>query len=397
MELAKFLENKAKEVENLKGKLSEFVRNLESMKGKSPPRWSGDVKDLNKFVQELDEWIKSPKVKRAKDLIEELKKYANDHRSFKGLGEDYFIKILDDLERAVRVLSKIENKQLKENASMKILDKLQEEEEFSTVLQNIENYWKSFNEFEKEKMRNEFLKVVKEELIVSLAKSNTFSLEEIRNAKKTLKKASDAVELLVKCGISAQSYIKAYETSKSVDKIWEETASVRRLLEDTNIQFSDEVEDPFREIKEILDLRDEVIKKDNLFEIKNSLEDVKKRINDWREKIKKTFTEEYYKTKSLVEFAELENKLEEILNKFEEKLMESSNVSEIYAPYRELLKIKSDAINKLEDQFSEAERKIIENIHKADELVDQMGDEFWNALKNLRRKGLIKITIARGT
>jgi len=77
MELAKLLENKVKEVENLKGRLSEFVRNLESMKGKSPPRWSGDVKDLNKFVQELGEWFKSPKVKRTKDLIEELKKNPN--------------------------------------------------------------------------------------------------------------------------------------------------------------------------------------------------------------------------------------------------------------------------------------------------------------------------------
>lgn len=396
MEFVKLLENKKVEIEDLRTQLSKFEMELGSVKEKSPPRWSGDVKELNKFVRDLGEWIKSPKVKRSKDLIEKLKKYANDNRSLKGLGEDYLISILAILENAVTVLSEIENESLKVNASMRILDKLQGEEDFNNLIQDIRNYWQSFKEFEEKGTQNEFLETVKENMLTSLVEPVSFSPERITEAENIVEKASNAVELLVNYDVSIQAYIKTYEVSKSIDKVWEEADTVRKLLEDTDFQITEEVENPFREMKEILNMRDEYIRKENLSEISNGLEKIKEKIGEWRGKVKEKFDNEYRKTKDLIEFAEFEDEIEELSDEFKEKIKKSSNVNDIYTPYKKFQEIKRDAINKLEGQFSEDERKIIENLNVADELVDNMGKDFWKALKSLRDKRLIKIVIRRG-
>jgi len=398
MDFTKLLDDKKAELESLRVKLSKFEYELKKgIKERFPPRWSGDVKELNKFVMDLEEWIKSPKVKRTKELIEILKKYANDKRSFKGLGEDYLTSILDPLENGVTFLSEVGDKSLKANASVKILDKLQGEEEFNELIQDIRNYWQSFKEFEKKETQNGFLKAVKEDMLISLTKPEDFFLEWITNAEDTMKKASNAFELLNDSGVSIQAYIKTYETSKSVDKIWGEADSIRRLLGNTNFQIAGKIEKPFGEISSILSRRNQCIKGKNLTEIDDCLKEIEGIIEDWKRKIGKKFDDEYHKTKALAEFAKLEEGVEEVLEEFRKKIEEECfNVNDIYNLYKRLQEIKSNATKKLERQFSENERKIIENFGNADELVTTMGEDFWVSLKTLREKQLIKIVIERG-
>ncbi|MCD6318076.1 hypothetical protein J7M02_03295 [Candidatus Aerophobetes bacterium] len=393
MEFAKFLKDKRTEIENLGAKLTELKGRL--IEEKSPPRWSGDVRELSKFVTELEEWIKSPQVKRSRELIEKLKEYANDNRSFKGLGEGYLITILESLEKVNAVILKIEDNSLKANASMAVLDKLQREENFEDLIKNIINYWESFKKFEKKAVQNEFLKIVKKDMVTSLVEHTEFSIEQVTEAESTLEKASNAFELLTNFGISPQAYIKTYKSSKSVNEVWAKADDIRRLLGDTNFQITKEVEEPFGEMKNILELRETYIKKENLTEISSGLEKIKEKIKEWRERVERKFNDEYCKTKILAEFAKLGDEIGNLSEEFKKKVRTSFDVNEIYTPYKKLREVKYEATKKLERQFSEDERKIIENLETADELVESMGKNFWVALKSLREKQLIKIAIRR--
>lgn len=394
MELNKFLEDKRAEIENLGAKLTKLRGEL--IEEKFPPRWSGDVRELSKFVTDLEEWVKGPEVKRSKELIEKLKKHANDSRSFKGLGEDYLITILESLESASSVISKIDNKSLKANASTKVLDKLQAEQDFTDLIGNIGNYWKSFKEFEKKVVRNEFLRVVKANMLASLVKHAEFSIEQITEAESTLEKASNAFELLLNSSVSIQAYVKTYETSKSVDEIWGEADNIRRLLGNTDFQIAGKFEDPFGEMSDILNRRTQCIKGKTLNEISYCLKEIEKKTEDWKRNVGEKFDDEYHKTKALTEFAKLEEGVEGLFEKFRKKIQKSFNVNDIYSSYEKLQKIKSEATKKLEGQFSENERRIIENLENADGLVKSMGEDFWVAIKTLREKQLIRIAIERG-
>lgn len=395
MELAEIIKNKKEEVQNLADRLQGLKDSLETTKGEFPPLWSGSVKELSKFTSDLEEWVKSPKVKRARDLIEELKKQTQDNRSFKGLSDDYLVNSLSDLENSVALLIKIDNDLLKAKAAKKILDKLQDEADIGSLIAPIENYWESFRGFIDIEAQDEFLKAVKEDLLVSLTQVDDFSIDRIVEAAGMLQKASMAAQLLTGAGIGIEAYIEAYKNSKSVDKVWECADEIRKLLRDTDFQITKKISEPFGEITAILDRRRECIEKEGLSKICEGLREVKKNVEGWKERVKAEFEEEYKKTRALAGVAKLENKLVGLFEGFMEKAEQSFSVDGIYQVYQELQEIKRKAIGTLEGKVSESERKIIENMDKADELAGEMGGDFWEAIKSLRSRQLIKIMIKR--
>lgn len=395
MELDEIIKNKNEEAQNLADRLQGLKDDLETTKGGFPPLWSGSIRELSKFTSDLEEWVKSPKVKEARDLIEELKKQAKDNRSFKGLSDDYLVNSLSNLENSVALLMKIDNDLLKAQVAKKILDKLQDEADTGSLVLSIENYWNSFREFIDIEAEDEFLKAVKEDLLVSLAKTDDFSVDRVVEAKAMLQKASMAVQLLAVSGISIQAYIEVYKNSKSVDKVWECADEIRKLLSDTDFQITEDISQPFGEIAAILDRRRESIEKESLNKICEGLKEVKIEVEGWKKRVKTKFEAEYRKTQALAGVAKLENKLEGLFERFMENAEQSFSVDGIYQVYQELQEIKHKAMAALEGKVSGNERKIIENMDEVDELVEEMGSDFWRALKSLRRQRLIKIMIKR--
>jgi len=394
MELPKLIEEKRKEIQDLNGKLERLIGDLEKVKEKFPPIWSGNLKELSKFVGELEKWIRNPQLKRARDLIENLKQPAKDSRSFTGLSEEYLILSLDSLENAVTSLAEVKNDSLKANASKKILDTIHEEKDFKDLLQTIHEYWLSFRRFEETKAENEFMRAAKEDLTVSLIAPREFSIEPISNATGTLEKASRALELLDGSGVTVQAYTKTYRDLRSVDKVWEYADNIRNLLGRT-FQQTKEVSEPFKEVSELLSQRTQCLSANSLSEIYERLKENDNKITQWIEQAKKTFREEYSKIKTLVEFAELE-KVDELYARFIQNL-EALNLDDSYEDYKKLQEVEERAIKLLEDKISKNERIIIENMGKANDLAEEMGDTFWQAVKSLRDKQLIRIRVERST
>jgi len=393
MKLSELIEEKMKEIRNLKIKLEKLESEIEKVKGPYPPIWSGNIKELGKFIEDLEKWVKNPQIKRARDLIEELKKQGKDTRSFSSLSEDYLIKNLDALEKVCMLVSKIENDSLKINIAKRVLNEIQEEKYLENLLRTLSEYCDSFKKFEEMEAENEFLKVVKEDQMAFLVNVEDLSLTKIDNAKRTLRKAYGAVELLAGSSISIQAYIETYKNLKSVDKVWNLANSIRELL-GVSIQVEKEVGEPFKEILDYLNERKQCMSKNSLEEIYDCLKRNADKINQWKDKIKKVVEEESNKIKILAEFAELQNNIEQILEELKGNL-EVFNVDKAYLFYIKLQEIKDKAMKILEGRISENERKIIENMQKADELIDEMGDSFWEGIKSLRNKRLIKIIVEK--
>lgn len=394
MKLSSLIDEKKRELQSLKIKLEWLKGECEKVKERFPPLWSGDVKELTKFVSELEKWIRNPQVKRARDLIEDLKKIVKDTRSFTGLGEDYLLKILDTLEEASLLTFKIENASLKASVAKKILNEIQEEKDIKNLLQTINNYWVEFKKFEEMKAENEFLISVKEDLMDFLTKTEDFSLDKINIANNMFDKAKTAVKLLSGSGISISAYKETYKNLNSIDKVMEVADNIRKLLA-MFIQCKGEIDEPFKEVLNLMSKRIQCISKNSLEEIHEALKENNNEINQWKGNVKRILEEEGRKVKVLAEFAELNNNIDEILAKIINNL-ESLNIDNAYSNYQRLLEIKNNAIKKLEGKISEDERKIIENIQEANKLVDEMGDNFWEAIKSLRKKRLIRIIIERG-
>jgi hypothetical protein len=397
MELPELIESKRQELEHITDTLSVLEGELEGACADFPPRWNKDVTELDKFIQELSEWIKDPKVKRAKEIIGTLKKPASDKRSFQGLDKDYLIGVLDALEDAVKILSSISDDLLKANVSKKVLDGLQEEQDITELVREAEDYCISFKDVEQIDTTNDFTKCVKDQELKLLAQSAEFSLENIQNAKNNLAKATSAFELLNGSGVNAQAYIKTYEILKSVDTVWQEANEIRRCLGKTLFKIVGNLSEPFGEMTNILKQRKKSLNKGTLEEIISGLTQVEERINQWKNKVEKRCNEEYQKTKELIEFSEMKVDVDGLYESFGAIFFDFSDVNLLYTPYKEFREIQRKAISKLEKQFSESERKIIENIDRADDLAESMGEDFWSALKSLRVKQLIRIAIRRGT
>jgi hypothetical protein len=395
MELAKLIEGKKEEVQGLEQRLRRLKGDLEATKEKYPPLWSGRVKDLSKFTADLEEWLKSPKVKRARDLIEELKKEARDNRSFKGLSEDYLMDVMTNLEDGTALLSQIENDSLRAKAAKRILDTLQDQVDIGGLVSTIQNYFNSFREFVATEVQDGFSKAVKRDLLASLSEPEHFSTDQVVEAKGVLEKASKAVQLLSGSGIGIKAYIGAYKNLKSVDSVWEYADRIRELLIATNFRFAPQVGEPFREIIGILDQRAKSIANEDLIEIWKGLEEVRTNVEKWKSRVRASFEQEHGKAQALAGFAKLENGLQGLLEEFTEKLEHSLSIEEICQIYQRLQEIKRNAMAALEGKVSENERRIIENMDRADELAEEMGNDFWRALKSLRSQRLIKVTIKR--
>lgn len=396
MDFYKILEEKGTELESMHSKLRLLEEQLQGKNEKFPPRWSKDVKELEKWVNELEVWIKNPKINRAKELIDTLRKLASDKRSLKGLGEDYLIGGLEALEGAKALLSQISRKLLKANIAQRILDKIHEEEDIIGLVRDTEIYVKGIRDFEAIETDNDFVGNVKNEELERLSTPPDFSPGQIEKAKATLKKASSAFVLLSDSGISVEAYNKAYAAFKDVELIWQEANKIKGLLSSTKYSIVGKFEDPFGEIVGIMSRRELSLKRDALTDIRLDLSEVEEQIKEWKARIAVSFNIEYRRTKALAEFAKIGERLDQLLEDFQRLLAESTDANIIYKPYQKLQKTKRRAMKKLESQFSENERRIIENIESADTLVDSMGASFWNALKDLRKKQLIRVIIERG-
>ncbi len=118
---------------------------------------------------------------------------------------------------------------------------------------------------------------------------------------------------------------------------------------------------------------------------------------EWRKQLHEAFIQEFDRVSILLNIANLNVNLDETKIQFAEKINDSQDVQELFTLYSRLLEAKQDAMKVLESRISDPnQRRIIESIDDADELAEEMGEQFWDALKELRKSGLVRIHLSGG-
>ncbi|MCL4436351.1 MAG: hypothetical protein M1387_06525 [Thaumarchaeota archaeon] len=396
MDIKELVSQKSNEVLGIEAKLK-GLSEVTGVPENIPPLWNGDLKQLGGFVTELEEWVKSPKVKRAKQIIEVLKKGCLDKRGFQNIPEGYLVSSLTDLETALTLFNGRWDNRLKSKFAKNILDELLMQGSIDTIAEELSKYNSAVQELIDEKVVGDFLELVKKSAVDLILESKEPDFTEIEVARKNLEKARNAIELLDGSGISMSAYTKSFSSSKSVDIVWQQANSIRELLNKTALRFTAPLVEPFAKAVEIDQERVQSLQKETLSDVQKDLEENYRLQKEWRKQLHEAFIQEFDRVSILLNIANLNVNLDETKIQFAEKINDSQDVQELFTLYSRLLEAKQDAMKVLESRISDPnQRRIIESIDDADELAEEMGEQFWDALKELRKSGLVRIHLSGG-
>lgn len=395
MEIGKLIEDKTTEIRELRQKLESVESEIERTQGQFPPLWSNDVRELGKFVEDIEEWIRSPKLKRSRQLVDTLKKQASDKRNLGGLPEEYLLDIAKVLESGVDCVLKIENGKLRSGAAKRLLSALLEQAEIADLATRISEYSASFSQLASAVPDNAFSEVVTKSWLESLAETDDFSEDEVDNASKDIMKASGVLNLLSQSGIPAQAYVRAYSKLRSTGEVWTVANRIRELLTSTGLKVSQKLVSPFDGATAIIAAREKALARSSLVDVEKDLTQVERDLMTFSQNLRQHFGRELEKATRLAEFAQIDA---ERLSAYDELVGGMDiclDIDKIYGEYEKIEHTKREALQALEGKMPEQERRVIESMDRADEILDEMEDDFWVALRSLREKRLIKIVVQR--
>ena len=408
--MKEFLEEKSKEINDLLINLEELNENIDLEVKGHPPIWNEDISDIKQFIDNLKEWFDKPRLKEIKDIISYLKKSLKDTRDFKiDNFSTYYLEIYDEVIEAKNIINDSDSK-IKGKITSIILDSIilqTTKEELDSLLENIESLIDEINEniFNLDPKESEFLKLIKKEIESEVFKSINEQFGEIT------KLISDKTSLFTKASnllklapiISEEILIKEYNKVRNIDEIWGKCDKIRILLDQTEIPTFNMInksdydvllkiktlQNDKEEISEMQDLS-EIIKKLN--SINDKIEEIIKELRDIYEDITDKLLL-WIKILDDPKFTKKNDLLEECktiiknIEKFELEKISNLNDIDFMEELKKLLdkfnELKKIVENFLKSNINEDAKKILEDLDNIDKIKKDLGDNFWNAIKEL--------------
>jgi len=397
------LNNMASQLNDLKEKLKQEASKLSA----HPPLWNGEIQDLKNFTTELKEWLDEPKLKEVKDIIREFQGICDDKRKFQfDENKSYYISILDVLCQGKEILSNIDNDDIKKEAARVILNQVfqqKKEEELKVEIKRIGEFLDEFNEkitnFDTE--NDDFIEEVKNECIKNLLESlkTGFNRDEIRNVHLEIDKAKKSRKLLKE--IDSNAFLREYEKNKSIDRIWNIGNEIREKLGDTNVDIAGVPKDIkrkiFIELLGYINSRNEALNEANLIKINAKLDEVLKNLENWGNKVNRFIDDDIKQLDSWLAAVKNSRSYPERIQDMTAKITDLSQrfnslrfddvkeirTEELYETFEEYYKLKKDIEDFFKDLLSEDARRVLDNLSNLEKIRVEMGDNFWNAAKEL--------------
>lgn len=392
--------------------LKEKTKKIERSNIGRPPTWSEDINDLKKFKEKYREWIEEPKLRKIKNIIEDFidnVTYERDLSKFNiNNNSDYYISVLEDLNYAKDVIEQIEHNVIEDEAIKNVLNMLystKPKEELNNEIENIENYWDTYCEkISSFSHETPFEKIVKENQVESIIESirqQGFKEKMINNAYKKINKAKNTLETLPE--VDQKAFQNEYENkNKDIESIWDKTESIRESLNELKLKLEWVPESPkyklFKELKNFNSEKNASLNKPNLTEINDNLDNIIEGIEKWEKKVKhfideditqinfwlKTIGNKSSEINEENEFSQEKlDKLQDEFKNFEDKKIKDINLQELYKTFKEYYKIRNQIEEILEDMLSEPAGKIFKSPSDANKLKEELGDDFWDGLKEV--------------
>lgn len=396
------LDNLASGLNGLKERLEQEV----PKSGTHPPLWNGEIQYLTNFTTELREWLDEPKLKEVKDIIREFHGICDDKRRFQfDENKSYYTSILDVLRQGKEILSDISNDDTKKEAARVILDQVfqqNEDEKLKVEINKIKEYWDKFNEriTNFDTKNDAFIEEVKNESIKKLIKSlkTGFNSDEVHNIHQKIEMANKSRELLKE--IDSNAFLSEYKKNKDIGRIWNISDTIRKKLDDTNVDPAGIPENPkkiFSELLGYINSRDEALKESNLTVIKAKLDELFKKLKRWDDKVNRFIDANARQMGSWLKaikssgsetkiIQNMTDKITDLMQKFNSLRFDDVKeirTKELYVAFEEYYSLKKEINDFFKRSLGEDARKVLDNLSNLEKIKDEMGDTFWDAIKDL--------------
>lgn len=375
--------------------------------------WSGDLKNLENFTAQLEEWLSQPLVAEAKRCLSDLKNWSEslEEISIEEIEKDWVF-LSDNLEEIKDIHKQIKNieyENIKEETSTWVLKRIKEKdiEKAKNWATNANKFANSLKQLEdNKKVESKLAEYIKKDSIEELLKVKSFDKD---NEDKIIRyqEIIDKAEKIVinkPEEIGETAILKTYSKNKKDMEIEENLSSVSGIIEKIKYLLIDSEwikEFPnFEDYNTLWKEKQDAIKKDDLETIRNALGDAIPKANTWKDSKKEGINNVLSRTERMaknVEKDELKNKFRSLRNQAEVINWEKPDVESIHNIVYQINTLRKQLREELSNKLlNEDAISIIEE----PEIIENLGyksgwdfDRFFKALEVVLRKGIIEIRI----
>ena len=198
-----------KKINEINKRLNQCVEKLEGIKPEEKEKydnphyrtWSGDIKDLESFVDRLEEWLNEPLVAEAKRCLSDLKKWAGEEISLDEIEKEwrFLSDNVDKIKKMHELIEDIKYENIKKKTSSWVLKRITEKDikRAETWSVNANRFSKGLIQLENKDVKSNLAKEVKKDAINELLKIESFDKDKqskIAEYKSLIEKAEGIIE-----------------------------------------------------------------------------------------------------------------------------------------------------------------------------------------------------------
>lgn len=403
-----------KKINEINKRLNQCVEKLEGIKPEEKEKydnphyrtWSGDIKDLESFVDRLEEWLNEPLVAEAKRCLSDLKKWAGEEISLDEIEKEwrFLSDNVDKIKKMHELIEDIKYENIKKKTSSWVLKRITEKDikRAETWSVNANRFSKGLIQLENKDVKSNLAKEVKKDAINELLKIESFDKDKqskIAEYKSLIEKAEGIIEGKPE-EIDEEVVIKTYKQKNKVIK--EKLPIISRIVDEIKkklieLEWVKEFSN-FEEYREIYKEKQDAIKKETLENISKALDQVVEKANKWKSSKKEEIDKIFSRTERMaknIDKEELKKRLDSLKEVAENISWEKPDVLILY-----------EIISKIKTLRTEMRKELIQKLQNEDailiieepDIVKDLGkekgwnfDRFLAAFGVLLRNGLIEI------
>ena len=375
--------------------------------------WSGNIRDIEEFINRLEEWLEKPRVAEAKRYLSDLKEWAELQKevSLEEIEKDwrFLSNNVDEIKHIHKQVQDISYESIKKKTANWVLNRIVEKdiEKARIWATNANKFSNDLKQLEDKEVKYNLAREVKKNAIDELLKITSFEKDktnEITRYNSLINKADEIIGSLPE-EITEEAVTETYKTKrKENEEVGKCLSTISEIIEEIktkliNVEWVIEFTDS-GDYSEIWKEKQNAIKEKDLEAISKALNEVIQKANSWKESKRK----ETDNTLSKIERMAKRIEKEELKRGFEELSEQAKSIDWDKPDVRILFKIISQADTLRKELRKELSQKLQNkdaiSIIEEPEIINDLGkskgwdfDKFFEALKIVLINGLIEIKV----
>ena len=360
-----------------------------------PPIWSGDLADLENFLNELTHWLNDPKMQSVVKAIGDLKQLVNDNRNFNSVPQTFLTDNYTIMNQIINALDSFES-DFKRYIAQGVLEAIYSQGDVERTFTIRYDIAEELQKFKTSKLKYKASEMLKDSEISEFLKSQSEDKKEAKELPRNIQKFTNSMEMLKTSLVKEKSFLSEYQNNGSFQEVWNQADKIRNDLNEITFEQNSCAKELFPELEAMINEGvNSLTSGKNLTNIYFSLHTLRTKIHEWRENFNQEIEDNYnqiQKNKAIA--VNKENDLESAMQDLKETFEGSKNLKDLCDKFSAYNNLINDIDNILRVKVSdEKQLKLLNNLNNVDGLIREMGDNFWVALKQLYSNHLVSIRI----